>query len=100
MLEIFSTISSNKKVFIGIPLGIVFFSNIAITQIKGLAFIGELAVIGGFCNLAAILIGLRTDIQILSDSENNAQDNLNKGISAMLTLIIISFPLIFLGYFY
>ncbi len=99
MLEIFSTISSNKKVFIGIPLGIVFFSNIAITQIKGLAFIGELAVIGGFCNLAAILIGLRTDIQILSDSENNAQDNLNKGISAMLTLIIISFPLIFLGYF-
>ena len=100
MLEIFSTVSSNKKGFHRNSLGIVFFSNIAITQIKGLAFIGELAVIGGFCNLAAILIGLRTDIQILSDSENNAQANLNKGIGATLNLIVISIPLIFLGYFF
>lgn len=100
MLEIFSQISANKKVFIAIPLGIVFFSNIAITQIKGLVFIGELAVIGGFCNLVAILIGLRTDIQILSQSKCNAQHNLSEGISAMLCLILISFPCILLGYYF
>ena len=99
MLEIFSQIRSNEKVFIAIPLGIVFFSNIAITQIKGLAFIGELAVIGGFCNLVAILIGLRTDIQILSQSKYNAQHNLSEGISAILCLILISLPCILLVYY-
>ena len=36
----------------------------------------------------------------MSDSENNAQANLNKGIGATLNLIVISIPLIFLGYFF
>ena len=50
-----------RKIFIAIPLVIIFLSNIFITQIKGLAFIGEIAVIAGLSSLGAIFIGLSTD---------------------------------------
>ena len=81
-----------NKIFIAIPLIIIFFANIFITQLRGLSFIGEIAMIAGVTSLIAILIGHRSDIAILSNSENRALLNLAesiKGIALILSLIHI-----------
>ena len=88
-----------NKIFIAIPLIVIFFANIFITQLRGLSFIGEIAMIAGVTSLIAILIGHRSDIAILSNSENRALLNLAESIKGIALIILFLIPFLFFLYF-
>ena len=89
-----------QKIFLAIPLFIVFLSNIFITQIKGFAFIGEIAVIAGFSTLGAIFIGHRADIEILSNDASDALDNLINGLKGIFFLSVAMLPFLLAAYYF
>lgn len=88
-----------RKIFIAIPLVIIFLSNIFITQIKGFAFIGEIAVIAGLSSLGAIFIGHRADVEILANEVDDAFANLCNGLKGMILLIVIAMPFLTAAYY-
>ncbi len=88
-----------RKIFIAIPLVIIFASNIFITQIKGFAFIGEIAVIAGLSSLGAIFIGHRADVEILANEVDDAIANLCNGLTGMILLIVIATPFLTTAYY-
>lgn len=94
----FLTNDNLKKLFIATPLFVIFFSNIFITQIKGLLFIGEIAVLAGISSLIAIFIGHRSDIEILSNPQNQALNNLKKSLQGIIMLIIFLVPILVIAY--
>tara|TARA_B110000003_G_scaffold269501_1_gene300627 strand:- start:6959 stop:8158 length:1200 start_codon:yes stop_codon:yes gene_type:complete len=88
-----------RKIFIAIPLVIIFLSNIFITQIKGLAFIGEIAVIAGLSSLGAIFIGHRADVEILANEVDDAIANLCNGLKGMIALTVTATPFLIAAYY-
>ena len=89
-----------RKIFIAIPLIVVFLSNIFITQVKGLAFIGDIAVIAGLSTLGAILIGHRADVEILANEDDHAIENLTNGLKGMIVLVFVATPFLLATYYF
>lgn len=88
-----------RKIFIAIPLVIIFLSNIFITQIKGLAFIGEIAVIAGLSSLGAIFLGHRADVEILANEVDDAIANLCNGLKGIIALTFTATPFLIAAYY-
>ena len=69
-----------------VPFGMIFFSNILITQLKGFAYMGELAIFIASSSFLAIIFGLRWDTELLIRPLASAELSFVMGSSSIFIL--------------
>jgi len=88
-----------KKSYYVIPFGIIFISNILITQLQGFEYIGQLAIYIAGSSFLAIVMGMRWDVEILIGPQEHCLKNFYWGTFCSVTIFaVMLIPFLFLKY--
>ena len=84
-----------SRSFLIIPFGLIFVTNLLITQINGFEYAGELAIFSGSSSFLAILFGMQWDIEVLVRNKEKLLSSIYSGIATVTFLFLLSLILYF-----
>ena len=94
--DIYPFINKNlSRSFLIIPFGLIFVTNLLITQINGFEYAGELAIFSGSSSFLAILFGMQWDIEVLVRNKEKLLSSIYSGIATVTFLFLLSLILYF-----